>query len=254
MEARERVRELLRAAVSRRERVLVGFDFPYGFPRGFAAALGLHGTPWQATWAYLAAKIQDGSDNRNNRFEVAGEINARMAAHVFWGRPVTQDVEHLSRRKDAVRYLTEGTKVGLPEWRDTEAALRQQRRHPHSVWKLFYNGSVGSQALVGIPVVNSLRDDPQLQALSRVWPFEAGVPMSPMGTPSILHAEIWPSIVDVKPLMARPENDGKVLDEVQVEQLALTFRRHDAAETLADLFAAAPPEVAEEEGWILGVR
>ena len=100
------------------------------------------------------------------------------------------------------------------------------------MWKLFYNGSVGSRALVGIPVVNSLRDDPQLQALSRVWPFGAGVPMSPMGPPSILHAEIWPSIVDVKSLMARPENDGKVLDEVQVEQLALTCRMHDAAETL----------------------
>lgn len=99
---------------------------------------------------------------------------------------------------------------------------------------------------MGIPVVNSLRDDPQLQALSRVWPFEAGVPASPVGTPSILHAEIWPSIVDVKSLMARPENDGKVLDEVQVEQLALTCRMHDAAETLADLFAAAPPAVVEK--------
>src|SRR6185295_5920956 len=32
----------------KRERTLVGFDFPLGFPRGTAAALKLKGAPWQA--------------------------------------------------------------------------------------------------------------------------------------------------------------------------------------------------------------
>lgn len=37
------VRDALRHFVADGERVLVGFDFPYGYPAGFAAALGLTG-------------------------------------------------------------------------------------------------------------------------------------------------------------------------------------------------------------------
>src|SRR5690349_9105676 len=42
-------------------RVLVGFDFPYGYPAGLAAALGLpdSGPPWQRTWSALAHSIVD---------------------------------------------------------------------------------------------------------------------------------------------------------------------------------------------------
>ncbi|HRE44284.1 MAG TPA: cobalamin biosynthesis protein CbiG, partial [Terricaulis sp.] len=37
------------AELSRKsERVMVGFDFPLGFPRGTAAALKLEGAPWRA--------------------------------------------------------------------------------------------------------------------------------------------------------------------------------------------------------------
>lgn len=43
-QAEEQLRELLIKAADRGERVLIGFDFPYGYPRGFAAALGLEGS------------------------------------------------------------------------------------------------------------------------------------------------------------------------------------------------------------------
>ena len=40
----------------KRERVLVGFDFPLGFPRGTAAALKLSGEPWRALMDFAARK------------------------------------------------------------------------------------------------------------------------------------------------------------------------------------------------------
>src|SRR5271154_6806361 len=43
----------LTAAVRADERVLVGLDFPYGYPAGFAAALGVDGEPWKGVWTYL---------------------------------------------------------------------------------------------------------------------------------------------------------------------------------------------------------
>jgi hypothetical protein len=38
-------------------RVLLGFDFPYGYPRGLAAALGLGGgaVPWEKIWSHLSS-------------------------------------------------------------------------------------------------------------------------------------------------------------------------------------------------------
>src|ERR1700680_4500793 len=70
--AEVQLRHLLIDAVDRGERVLIGFDFPYGYPQGFAAALGLEGPPWSAIWRYITAQIEDSRhSNENNRFEVA---------------------------------------------------------------------------------------------------------------------------------------------------------------------------------------
>ena len=42
---------LLSEATARGERVLLGFDFPFGYPAGFAARLGLNASPpWRAVW------------------------------------------------------------------------------------------------------------------------------------------------------------------------------------------------------------
>lgn len=50
------VRCILAEFVSRERRVLVGFDFPYGYPAGLALRLGLDGErPWRAVWELLAA-------------------------------------------------------------------------------------------------------------------------------------------------------------------------------------------------------
>ena len=246
-EAEDEVRGLLSEAVDQGERILIGFDFPYAYPSGFAATLGLHGPPWLAVWQYLATRIQDDHLNNNNRFEVASAINGQLIHHVYWGRPSQPSLDHLSSRRDKVRYRIEGETHGLSEWREVELALRSRGSHPHSTWKLLGAGSVGSQALTGIPVVLRLRSDSHLAATSRVWPFEVKVPELPEGRPAVVHAEIWPSLFRV------PSVEGQVTDESQVIGLAQEFRDRDRTGRLRPLFAAAASSSTKEEGWILGV-
>jgi hypothetical protein len=247
------VRRLLLDAVRKRERVLVGFDFPYAYPRGFAAALGLSGEPWHAVWAELERLVRDDrpTPNASNRFEAASTLNSRLANHAYWGRPAQQPHGHLSMRRDIVRYRLEGEGVGLSEWRDVERCLRQRPKdpqYPQSAWKLLGAGSVGSQALTGIPAVSRLRYDPELASISQVWPFQVSVPDLPGGEPAIVHAEIWPSYIDV------PAVAGQVKDQTQVICLAMRLRDEDRAGGLGDLFAAAgAADASGEEGWILGV-
>src|SRR5271157_4199718 len=63
--------EMLASAMHQGERVIAGFDFPFGYPAGFARRLGLTGAPWRAVWDEIASRVDDQPDNRNNRFEVA---------------------------------------------------------------------------------------------------------------------------------------------------------------------------------------
>ena len=80
--------DYLIAAVHDGRRVLVGLDFPYGYPGGFAAALELEGEPWRALWTYLECEIADDGRNVSNRFEVAARINQQLGRRApFWGRP-----------------------------------------------------------------------------------------------------------------------------------------------------------------------
>lgn len=60
------------------------------------------------------------------------------------------------------------------------------------IWK-YGNGSVGSQALLGIPHLPALRNDEVLAPVSRVWPFETGLAALPSRAERdylIVHAEM----------------------------------------------------------------
>jgi len=234
----------LRAMVAQQKSVLVGFDFPYAYPRGTAAALGLTGTPWRAIWSELSALIRDDQPGRtNNRFEVAARLNERLRERGrFWGCPASRQSAALRMTKTRV------SPASLPEFRVAERRIPG----PKSCWQLFYNGSVGGQALLGIPHLARIRDDPQLASISTVWPFETGASVSSRvpGRARIVHAEIYPS------WMAAPTRPGEVKDSAQVRTLAKHFMVEDGAGGLAALFAA--PALAgdawREEGWILGVH
>ena len=75
--------EWLAAALSRGERVLLGFDFPFGYPAGFAARLGLAGPPWRAVWDEIGRLIEDFEENRNNRFRSPRSSTGGFRAAAF---------------------------------------------------------------------------------------------------------------------------------------------------------------------------
>jgi precorrin-8X/cobalt-precorrin-8 methylmutase len=256
-EARQHLHTVLTGAAGRR--VLVGFDFPFGVPAGAAAAAGLPGDePWRALWEHLAADIVDGPRNHTNRFEVAAALNARIGPGPgpFWGAPPGRAGASLSSRK-APGFPHVHPGGARAEHRLAEAAIRiRSGRRPFPVWQLLGAGSVGSQALTGIPVVHGLRHAPDLAHRSVVWPFETGltVPLiHPVtgATDLVVHAEIWPSSIDVDRTVHR------VKDAAQVHCLAHHLAHLDAAGALAREFTAslAPDQAAavvHEEGWIVG--
>ena len=50
-QAMAEIRTILHDLASREKSVLIGFDFPLGYPKGFAAALGLtDAPPWLSVW------------------------------------------------------------------------------------------------------------------------------------------------------------------------------------------------------------
>jgi hypothetical protein len=259
-DASEHILTMLRRATEDRLKVLCGFDFPYGYPEGFARFLAPAeaSISWRNVWDYLARAITDSARNVNNRFEVAEEINQLIGAGEgpFWGRPANQAYDFLSRYKSQFPYATDGGER-LAEKRVCERALPRTQEP----WKLFGAGSVGSQALVGIPRVYALRHHPHLHDHSRVWPFETAFASTlEVGTgPYILHAEIWPGLVQdrVDALMAIDKRAIK--DEVQVAALCEWAHELDRRGKLADLLAQPARlddrearRCVNEEGWVLG--
>lgn len=237
-------------------RVFLGFDFAYGYPKGFSKALGLHGNapPWRQVWDEISRLIADDESNRNNRFQVAAQLNGQCGGATpgpFWGCPANAGRETLTRKSPRYPYLARG---GLPlqRWRLTDRVVGGVQ----PVWKLTYPGSVGRQCLVGIPAVKVLRDHPSLSALSSVWPFETGFTSKPTpeSGPFILHTEIWPGITPI------PHASGaEVRDQLQVRSMVRLLRALDDAGRLGYLFERpvelSPADIAtciEEEGWILG--
>lgn len=244
-EARAQLLRLLVAAIERGDRVLAGFDFPFAYPAGLAARLGLSGPPWRAIWDAIAERIEDRADNGNNRFAAAAALNQCLtgAAFPFWGCPAGAAGPFLQPR-----HHRRHSAVDFPERRLVEARMTG----PQPTWKLAGTGSAGGQALTGIPILRALRNDRALRRAIRVWPFETG-----LGLPrrdGIVFAEIYPSLIPA------PPKPGEVKDSAQVRHLARHFAALDDAGTLKALFAGDPALsaaerhlVEREEGWVLGV-
>ena len=211
-------------------RVLMGFDFAMGYPAGFAARLtGEANAP--AVWRWLAQTITD-VDNLNNRFEVATRINALFpeGPGPFWSHPLGQVWPGLPFRRVGIDYAT----LGLSETRAAEAAVPRAK----SPWMLFNPGSVGSQSLLGLPMIHRLSQRPGVA----VWPFAA--PDAP-----VVLAEVYPSLI-AGPVAILANAEGLTADQAQVRLLSKALYRLARADRLAPLFDA-PPDAAEE-GWILG--
>lgn len=248
-EAETRLNAILDDLKKRGERCLLGFDFPLGFPRGFAEALKLPGEqPWRATWDQLNKMVKDKADNTNNRFGVGSEINRRMTGgpFPFWGCPPKDALTTLQPKR-----TREHGPGDLPEFRHADLAAKGAA----SIWKLYYNGSVGGQAILGIPFVRRLkltRGDETVKA----WPFETGfktLTEADLEGVDVVMAEVYPS-------MLKPQGaPGEVKDLTQVRTTAEHFARLDEANKLGPLFGPPKDTAADvvldaerEEGWILG--
>ncbi len=220
------------------ERLLIGADFAFGFPAGFAA--GLTGRAEAlAVWEWLAGALSDGPDNRNDRFAVAARMNrAFPGLGPFWFNPGSE-IPDLPRKGRA--------RHGYGPLDDMRRADRQARG-AQSVFRLGGAGAVGSQVLTGLPVLWRLR----AQGGVAVWPFE------PLDEVPVVLAEVFPSLLAAEVAALIPEgsrrNDWPVKDAVQVRLLALALQRLADAGALGPLLAPdAPDAILREEGWILGV-
>jgi hypothetical protein len=227
------------------ERVLLGVDFPLGFPRGTAHALKLEGQPWRGNMDFVARETKDRPTNANNRFQVAAKMNRLMtgAAFPFWGCPPRDAQTMLSAKRP--REHRDGD---LPEFRLAETAAKGAS----SIWKMYFQGSVGGQALTGMPMIQRLRN--ARADAAKVWPFETGwKPLSDEDVAGldVVFAEIYPSLLEVK------LKSGEVKDAAQVRALAEHFAALDEKSKLAPLFGPTGDDdrriaIEQEEGWILG--
>jgi hypothetical protein len=239
---------MLQDRIKRREKTLIGFDFPLGLPRGLAEGLKLAGAPpWRAVWDQLAKMVKDKADNSNNRFGVGSEINRRLTGgpFPFWGCPARDTLTTLKPKRQHAHGPDD-----LPEFRHTEVAADSAS----PVWKLYYSGSVGGQAILGIPMVRRLKlafGDP-----FALWPFETGyraLSESHLAGIEVVAAEIDPSMTRAQP------QSGETKEAAQVRALVEHLARLDDTNALGPAFGPAKGAAAEavldaetEEGWILG--
>jgi hypothetical protein len=259
MQVRDLLLEKLTDWKAAKKRVLVGFDFAFGYPEGFAEACfpEQEGRPWQRTWAGLADLIEDDDKNRNNRFEVAEILNEKCGnagPGPFWG------MHHQWKEKPLLRKTRPHTSPGGKQWSEqcshlsTHRLTDQNTPGTQETWKIYGNGSVGSQSLTGIPVLQFFRFRSSLGKKISIWPFESGFTPPKLKRGEIVFAEIYPSEV----VRGRQIPENEILDRYQVCAVVQRMAALDKEEQLGERFG--PPSSIEkknlqqcidEEGWIL---
>ncbi len=221
-------------------RTFVGFDFPFGYPRGAAARLSGE-SRWSSLWATIERDIRDEPNNRSNRFQVATAFNGRLGVHGprFWGCPTSAANAGLSTHKVGAVF------DDVAEFRVVERVAKGAK----STWQLFYNGSVGSQCLLGLARLQALRGSHRLANGIAIWPFETEFEKKLVAP--IVFAEIYPSL-DNYDTSVTPK------DKAQVQAQVARFASLDSADLFAQLlslpaeFSAHRDAILAEEGWIVG--
>lgn len=208
-------------------RALIGFDFPFGYPRGFVRHVTGSDDPL-VFWDWLEGRITDTEAGENNRFDVASEINRLFdGPGPFWGKPSNASWPDVPYRKAGISYDI------CAERRACDLAAKASS----SCFQLFFNPTVGSQALMGLPMLARLRRSPGVA----VWPFED------WSDAQIVMVEIWPGLIE--PVVKKGDGD-EIRDRAQVRLLARALAGL-SAEALEAMLADIGVE-ASEEAWILG--
>jgi hypothetical protein len=192
-------------------------------------------------WQMLERELTDDDHNRSNRFEVAASMNRRgrnPEPAPFWGRPAAKDICGLT--------VTKPSSFPVAEFRVCDSLLRSKGARPASPWQLLGAGSVGSQSLTLIPILERLRH----RRRTEVWPFSTGLRQPEAAPGSVVIAEIWPTAFDVEMPI------HWVRDAAQVYGVAHQLAAADRSGRLASWFAPSVDDsepIEREEGWILGV-
>ena len=217
------IAELIETERRAGRRLMIGFDFPFGFPRGFAVGLTGRVDPF-AVWDWFEDRISD-SPSANNRFDVAAMANGLFpGTGPFWFNGLRRDIAGLERR-------------------DTRAGHGQHERRAadasgtFTCWQMGGAGAVGGQVLTGLPVLNRLRR--RFAGDVAVWPFED------LARP-VAFVEIWPGLIN--DVVKRAESADGIRDAHQVRLMARALARLPDADLAAMLVIDAP-----EEGWIMGL-
>ncbi|MEL7258083.1 MAG: gephyrin-like molybdotransferase Glp [Pseudomonadota bacterium] len=225
IKAEAAIASLIEDALEKGQWLCVGFDFPFGFPKGFAKALTGQAHVF-AVWDWLEERIED-TPKANNRFDVAGQINEMFSGvGPFWFNGLKREIAHLPRKDTRTGH-------GMKKWRQAE----KNAPGAFSCWQVGGAGAVGGQVLMGLPVLNRLRR--QFEGHIAIWPFE------PLDRP-ISFVEIWPGLIN--PVVKEAEAKGGIRDAEQVRLLARAVSRLSADDLEAMLDVDAP-----EEGWIMGL-
>ena len=284
----ENITKFLRCEVDEGRRVLIGFDFAFGYPRGFAESITGKKCALEM-WSALSVShdhddsivVKDDEKNNSNRFTVAAELNRRIIASAkdkdqgilygpFWGFPSGKGVE--SPPKNPYRETQRPKNDAWPclPWPDAGFGFKRKRitdrraRGAKSVFQLNGNGSVGSQAILGMRYLHGLRCHVKkwdsMKDRCVVWPFQTGfecpVSETSSSSPSIVIVEIYPSF-----LKKHYEGEPGVTDRAQVRVNARAFAHLDHHDSTLfrslfqgprDLSEADRKSITEEEGWILG--
>jgi len=253
-------------------RILSCFDFGFAFSRGFAThmpVLELNDQPWLRVWNYLDANIEDdvgtlpgrSPTNKSNRFDVANNLN-----HLFHQQgigPFWSVDPNWRNARDAA-----GVQVFIPQNKPVDFVSNAGVQIPQLrivdqiidsdfPFRLFGNGSVGSQMLTGIPKLQQLRQSQELSRFGqcKVWPFETGWSLpndNEWLTPEarLVLAEVYPSIM--------PALADQVVDRGQVRAMWHWARDQDHEDALQTRFERPEALTDEqdvivrcEEGWIL---
>ncbi|MCX7558803.1 molybdopterin-binding protein [Sulfitobacter sp. F26204] len=211
---------LLTQEQSSGRRVLVGFDFPFGYPAGFAKALTGSSDPLMI-WDWFEERIVD-TPKGNNRFDLAGKVNLGLGdgKGPFWFNGLRREIVGLPRTKT-------GYVNPFPDRRKAE----ELAKGTFTCWQMGGAGAVAGQVMSGLPVLARLRR----QFDVAVWPFQTL-------DKAVTFVEIWPS------LTVGPAPDGWIKDAWQV-----TETTKQIAALSSDRLAVMLAVDAPEEGWIFGL-
>lgn len=256
-EGEKLLEELVTEHRKRGDKVLLGFDFDFGFPGGTAERLKLADRPWDAMGKFLASNIVDKADNTNNRYQVAAKMNRLMTDEPwpFWGAPASQAQRWLTSTKPP-----EGAGADIPEFRATELAARAGKMPPKSVWQMHGAGAIGGLTLVGVPMLHRLLA--KLGDAATIWPFATGwraLEEADIAPYCAVVVEVWPPMF---PATRKTNGEGikEFKTQAQVRAAAEAIATMDDEGTLSKAFAppkgakaAMVAKVENEEGWILGV-